>query len=330
MTHSQPRAETIERLSDAVYPAFAMLAGMQLDVFTPLENGPLSAAQVADAIGVDSAKLGPLLYALVAAGLLEVEAELFSNTPEADHFLVRERADYMGARHNFWSDIWHAVLQTAESVRTGVPQAKHDFSAMPEQELEAFLRGLHPRAVAGGREFARSFDLSSCKSLADIGGGSGGFSIGLTEACPHLRAVVTELPEVVPVARRFIEEAGAAARVEVVAVDAASQPLVGNFDVAVLKNFIQVLAPELGRRALKHVYEAVKPGGAIYIMGDILEDSRLAPEDTVTFNLVFVNIYEVGQAYTRGEYEDWLAAAGFADIEFLTSDMVTARKPARR
>lgn len=40
---TQPRTnpKTIETLADAVYPSFAMLAGMELDLFTPLKDGPL-------------------------------------------------------------------------------------------------------------------------------------------------------------------------------------------------------------------------------------------------------------------------------------------------
>ena len=61
MTSSAPRPETIEKLASAVYPSFAMLAGMQLDLFTPLKDGPMNAEQVAEALGVDPAKLAPLL-----------------------------------------------------------------------------------------------------------------------------------------------------------------------------------------------------------------------------------------------------------------------------
>ncbi len=50
-----------------------MLAGMQLDVFTPLKDGPLTAEQLAAALNVKAEKLSPLLYALVAAELLTVE-----------------------------------------------------------------------------------------------------------------------------------------------------------------------------------------------------------------------------------------------------------------
>ena len=49
MSAPPPQPETIARLSEAVFPSFAMLAGMQLDVFSPLEDGPLDSAQIATA-----------------------------------------------------------------------------------------------------------------------------------------------------------------------------------------------------------------------------------------------------------------------------------------
>ena len=87
---------TIQHLASAVYPSFAMLAGMQLDVFTPLADGPLTATQLADAIGVNAEKLSRLLYALVTAHLLTVEGDRFANTPEARQFLVKGQTDVSG------------------------------------------------------------------------------------------------------------------------------------------------------------------------------------------------------------------------------------------
>ena len=83
-----PRPDTIQALRWGVDAAFAMLAGLQLDVFTPLQGGPLTPAQLAEAIGVGPVRLRLLLYALVAAGLLTEQDGRFANTPEAQHFLV--------------------------------------------------------------------------------------------------------------------------------------------------------------------------------------------------------------------------------------------------
>jgi hypothetical protein len=59
----------------------------------------------------------------------------------------------------------------------------------------------------------------------------------------------------------------------------------------------------------------LSPGGYIYILGAVLDDSRLSPPGTVSFNLVFLNVYDAGEAYTEQEYRRWLEEAGFGHIE---------------
>jgi hypothetical protein len=76
-----------------------MLAGMQLDVFTPLKAGPMTTQQIANAIGVKTDRLRLLLWSLVAAGLLTENDGQFSNTVEVNHFLVKGTSSYMGNMH---------------------------------------------------------------------------------------------------------------------------------------------------------------------------------------------------------------------------------------
>ncbi len=211
--------ETINKLRSQPVPAFAMLAGMQLELFTPLGDGPMSAEDLATALGVDAVKLPPLLYALVSADLLTVDDGLFANAAEGDQFLVKGRPAYMGGAHELFSIVWGAMWHTAETIRSGKPHDKHDFNAMDEEELRAMIRGMHPGAMAEGRALAEAFDLTQFRHLIDWGGGSGGLAIGACEACPGLRATVVDLPDIVPLACGFVEEAGMADRIDVQAKD---------------------------------------------------------------------------------------------------------------
>src|SRR5215471_18042702 len=52
MEQRMPRPDTVQALRWGADAAFALLAGLQLDVFTPLQGGPLTTAQLAEAIGV--------------------------------------------------------------------------------------------------------------------------------------------------------------------------------------------------------------------------------------------------------------------------------------
>ena len=106
MADFPPRPETINKIRFGADAAFAMLAGMQLDVFTPLKDGPLSAEQVAAAIGVKAERLRMLLWCLVAAGLLTEKDGCFSNTPEAQRFLVKGLPSYLGHMHANFASAW--------------------------------------------------------------------------------------------------------------------------------------------------------------------------------------------------------------------------------
>ena len=312
---SAPQPTTIEKLEWAVWPSFAMLAGVQLDLFTPLKDGPMTIEQIARTIGVRSDKLKPLLYALVTAGLLAVQRDLFSNTSEANHFLVKGTPSYRGAKYGIISNHWNVGLKTAESIRTGSPQEKLDFSTGSKDALEKFFRGQYLQAHRRARELVAMYDLSSHRTLLDVGGGSGGLAIGITEACPHIQATVVDLPMVTPITQRIVEEAGASDRVQVMTADVLSDSLADSFDAAVLSSFIQVISPDKARRALKNIGQVIHPAGAIYIRGDVLDDSGVSPPGPVMRNLIYLNIYDEGQAYTEQEHKDWLKEAGFEDFE---------------
>jgi 2-hydroxy-4-(methylsulfanyl)butanoate S-methyltransferase len=210
---------TIFRHAYAVYPPMAMLAGIQLDVFTPLKDGPLTATELADALQIRPEKLRLLLCALVHAELLRVEGDRFANTLETDVYLVRGRSTYMGNVHELYSDIWATALKTAQSIRARVPQAKHDFATMSDDKLGAFFRGQHAGALAMGRQLAKMYAFDRLRSLLEVGGGSGGLAIAACQCCPNLSAMIIELPRVAPIARSFVHEANLADRVQVLADD---------------------------------------------------------------------------------------------------------------
>jgi SAM-dependent methyltransferase len=291
----------------------------------------MNAERLAETIGVGSAKLKPLLYTLVVAGLLNVEEELFSNTDTANRFLVKGSPSCVVDIHEQLSDLWSAALKTAESIRTGVPQASHDYASMSKDELQQFFRGQHPYAIEYGRDLMARYDFSSYRTLLDVGGGSGGLAITVTDAIPHIQATVVELSTVTPVTEHFINEAGAGDRIKVLAADVVHDPLPGSYDVAIMTAFLQVLSPDNARRVLKNISSVMNPGGEIYIRGaGIIDNSRISPPELVGFNIVFVNVYDEGQAYTEQEHKEWLEEANFEGFRRTIlpdgGSIITARK----
>jgi hypothetical protein len=143
-----------------------------------------------------------------------------------------------------------------------------------------------------------------------------------------------DLPTTTPITQRYVENAGMAKHVRVHAADVVNAALPGSYDVAVLRGLLIVLTPDQARRAIQNVSRGLEPGGAIFIVGWILDDSRVAPPEVVAYNLHFVNSLDEGQLYTEGELRGWLAETGFVEAErerVTTSDgtgFIVARKPA--
>jgi len=131
----------INQLRSEADAAFAMLAGMQLDLFTPLKNRPMTAEQIAAAIGVVPTRLRLLLYCLVAAGLLTERNGKFANTPEANQFWLRIIPLTWATSTVNIAHRWSSCFKTAESIRSGVPQAKLDFSNSPLRTYSSGVAG---------------------------------------------------------------------------------------------------------------------------------------------------------------------------------------------
>ena len=309
---SQP--ETINRLLDAVYPAFALLAGMELDVWTPLKDGPLTAEQLAENLEVHAGKLKPLLYTLVVAGLLAVEEGVFSNTAETGQYLVRGRPDYLGGQYELTKSNWRRILKTAETVRTGGLPEMIDYHAPSQEELVALFRGLNPGVLKDAEQLMERYDFSGSNSLLDVGGGSGALAIAIAQSNPGLKATVIDLPSVIAITRQFIAEAGAADQVDILAGDAVHDTLTGSYDVVVVRHVLQVLSADENRALLQNLASVLKPGGVIHLIGFVLDDSRIAPPNIAGYNLILLTAYEDGQAYTEQEYRSWLTEAGFEAI----------------
>ena len=222
------------------------------------------------------------------------------------------------------------MLKTSETLRTGLPQAKHDFDAMSTEDLGAMMRGLHGGALGHGYLLAEHLDLAQYKHLVDVGGGSGGITIAACESCPNLRATVVDLPKTVDIAAEFLAEAGMTERVELEAVDVTKFVPEGDFDVAVLRSMLQILSPEQAKKVVENVSHSLASGGTIVILGIMVDDSRLSPPGAAAFNLVFMNFYDDGRCYTESEQRGWLEAAGFVNIRRETlpdgAQLITARK----
>ena len=87
-------AETAEEVSSIAFgfmASKALFAGLHIDVFTLLADGPKSSAEIAGKSGIPMNRVTTLMTALTSIGLVDrdEEGEIYSNSPGAEAFLAK-------------------------------------------------------------------------------------------------------------------------------------------------------------------------------------------------------------------------------------------------
>jgi acetylserotonin N-methyltransferase len=145
-----------------------------------------------------------------------------------------------------------------------------------------------------------------------------------------LTAVVFDLPDAVPLAEEFVEQALVKDRVRVVSGDFFVDSLPPG-DVYALGRIVHDWTEAKIDALLARIYEQLPQGGAILIAEKLLNDDKTGPRWAQMQSLNMLSCTE-GKERTLGEYRQLLARAGFADVRgvVLSSplDAVIAVKPA--
>jgi hypothetical protein len=203
----------ISRIAYGFIASKALFAALNLDVFGVLSRDGKTCADTASAAGIAESRMATLLAALINAGLVQQDGETFKNAPASERYLARGARAYFGDYYRFQIDRqMYTALTHLEPVLRGDAGEGLDFQAKSDSmsdpaEAEAFSRAQHAGSLGPAPVLDKKIDLSGRRSLLDVAGGSGAFSIALCRRYPELHATILDLPNVVEVANRFIAEA---------------------------------------------------------------------------------------------------------------------------
>jgi SAM-dependent methyltransferase len=301
-----PPPLALQKAVGGIYPAAALLAGLELDLFAALADAPSDLAAIAARTGAaDAARLEALLDALTVFGFLARTDGVYALAPEARQYLAPDSSGFIGTIAPVYGRMFRSALGFAQAIREAQPLSTSD---------DGFLAGLHPTALSAAREIDKRIDLSAAERLLDIGCGTAGVAIGLCKRWPQLHASALDLPAAVPFAQNFVAQAGLADRIECAPYDVLASPPPGPpADIAVARALLQVLSPSDAERAVANIALSLKPGGIFVISGAILDDSGLAPPEAVGLNIALMGMFDGGRAHRVGAQRRWLGKAGFGE-----------------
>ena len=303
-----------------------LLSAVELDVFTALGDDGLTGAALARKVGLHARAIPDFPDALVALGLLQRDREgadaRYTNTPDTKQFLDRKSPAYLGgflamcnARlYRYWGDL-------TEALKTGQPQneIKHTGASMfaklyetPER-VEQFMSAMRGISAPNFTALAEKFDFSKYKTLCDLGGATAQLSCAVASKHPHIRCTSLDLPMVVPIAARYIAEAGLSERVQSSSCDFFAEEF-PKADVITMGMILHDWNLEKKKLLIKKAYDALPEGGAFIVIEALIDDARR--ENAFGLMMSLNMLIEFGDAfdYSARDFAGWCKEAGFRDI----------------
>lgn len=337
-SQDEPRSPSsaLLEMAQAYRQSAILMTACQLDVFTYLSQGPLSAEALAQSCQVPVRGLQRLLNACVVLDLLEKEGETYGNTPIAETFLVGGKPGYMGnfiGRGTEHYEAWGQLIQAIRENRPMNPHSAEALQTLPPERIRGYVEALYDLGKHNAVAIADRLDLTHVQQVLDIAGGSGIYSITFAKRQPRLRAVVFDLPPIISFTQEFIARHGMQERVSVHEGNYFHDDFADGNDLILLSNSLQTEGVKTCQMLLGKVFKALAPGGQLVIHGIMPNPDRVSPQQPALFQLQMLLSFPEGDAYPAEEICDWAAGAGFVDLAATRlsppafSSLVTGRKP---
>ncbi len=302
----------IRELAMAFQKSRIILTAFELDVFTLLDKKNMDTETVAEGLNLNKGATERFLNALVGLNLLVKKEGNFSNNSHSMRYLSKNSPDYLaglGHTNHLW-DTWSGLTDV---VKTG--KAAHD-TKVNERENEwlvAFIHAMHDRGMKQAPAQLAHIDLKGVNSVLDVGGGSGCFCMKFLNRKPNLKTVVFDLPNVLPISKKIVEEEGFSGRIDFYEGDFTTDELPKGFDLVFLSAIIHSNSFETNRELVKKCFNALNPDGKIIIQDWIMNDTKTEPVQGAVFSINMLVETEEGDCYSESEINSWFRDAGFTD-----------------
>jgi len=308
----------ISKIAYGFFASKALFAALHLELFGHLAKGPAALDALAERIGIAPNRLATLLANLTAMGLVTQNAGRFVNSPAAARYLVPGQPAYFGDYYRFQIDrhLYPSMMAIDAGLRGDEANLAHaSMSGMLEDpvEAEAFSRAQHAGSLGPAFLLAKLLDLTGARSMLDVAGGTGAYSIVLAQQHPELTSTIIDFPTVTAVAERYIGEAGLGDRIALLPGNALEVDWPGDQDAILMSYLISAVGAGDIDELLRCAREALKPGGTLIVHDFMLEDDRSGPSSAAGFFLGYLTWRVDPVSFSAAELEPWLIKAGFED-----------------
>jgi SAM-dependent methyltransferase len=291
-----------------------LLAGaLRSGLIDALASGEaLSAEHVALVAGTDAKATRIVLEALAAEGLVQrvLESEdgaFYALSPLGKAHLVDEGPELERAALLHRVNRLRGWLELPEVIRSGKPTPRD--SGKRDVRSMVFAMGERDPEVVEEIVGLCLQLAGEIRTMLDVGGAVGHVARQFSKR--GVKATLFDRDDVLPIAREFLGMEAAA--ISMIAGDYTVSLPPGPYDLVYFGNVYHIYGPDTNARVCREALATTAPGGLIAIQDYVWGRSQGA----AMFAVNMLQATTDGGVWTEGQYREWLAAAGFVNIDVL-------------
>jgi O-methyltransferase/methyltransferase family protein len=321
--------DLIFRIAYAFREAKALFSAVELGVFTALADGPLEYDCLRNRTGLHERSARDFLDSLVALGLLyRQEDGRYRNTPEADIYLSRGSASYVGGLiDHLNAREYPCWMSLTRALQTGYPQfarrSQDHYGAVCSNpaETQMFAQATGGGTLAVARALATRFPWKDYNTLVDIGAAEGCLPVQIALFHWHISGGGFDLAPVGPIFNAYVNNHGLSQRLQFYPGDFLVNQL-PSADVLVMGRILHNWDLPTKKVLLAKAYAALPPGGALIVYERLIDDDRKESKAGLLGSLNMLVMTDGGFDYSASECFAWMRETGFERVwaELLTAD----------
>jgi SAM-dependent methyltransferase len=306
-------------LAEGFFQSSVLFALLRLKIFERLGEAEKTVETLAAEINAPPETLARVLNAGVMLKLLETaESGAYRVAPMCRTVLLPAAGEnYLGNWIRLMDEFSGVLSKLDQAVlKSGPMIAPEVYLGADPERTRRYILAMHNYASLRGKELTHYLDTSQCKSLLDLGCGSGAFAFHLGMKNPNLRLYLSDLPEVLEVTRTVQARYYLQNEVIYLPLDAAKDEIPGSYDLILASNVIQCFDQPTRTKLLQRLHRAINPGGSLVIQAQYLQENRTGGRWAVYVDLNLLCTTQTGRNHTPAETKQWLEEIGFANIEY--------------
>ena len=335
---------TTERLNEMAYAykqTGCLLAAIELGLFEAISTGTGKAklADIARQCDLPEETTDRLLTVCKALHLIKESHSAYENVPDVERYLVCGKRTYFGdfllyqTRENY--DDWKELGPTLRGDGGPAPERRYATRMRDPVEARKFTEAGYNSSISLAHRFAKMFDFSPYTLWLDFAGGSGCYSIAACERYAHLKTIILDQPNVIPVTRDFVAKHQLGDRIRIAEGNFLNrEDYLAGCDLISFITPLQGYMPDDLVEVFGHSYAALEPGGTLLVLDYMLHDAKDGPLDPAFLNISGIrNGHYLGRVNSGAEFKAFMTQVGFQDIDvrwLLAHQLgvITGKKPA--